>query len=108
VLELGAPGRIDEVVVDTAFFKGNYPDRCFLQAAASAPSDLDEASPEEIAAASESWPMLLGEVKLEADKIHVFRDGLADLGAVRFVRLNIIPDGGVSRLRLIGRKESAK
>ena len=102
VLELGAPGRIDEVVIDTAFFKGNYPDRCFLQAAASATG-----SPEEIAAASESWPLLLPEVKLEADKVHVFRDGLADLGAIRFVRLNIIPDGGVSRLRLIGRKEDA-
>jgi allantoicase len=100
VLELGAPGRIEEAVIDTAHFKGNYPDRCFLQAAASATG-----SPEEIAAASESWPRLLGEVKLEADKVHVFRDGLADLGAVRFVRLNIIPDGGISRLRLIGRKD---
>ena len=102
VLELGAPGRIDEVVVDTAHFKGNYPDRCFIQAAGSAAG-----SPEEIAAASESWPLLLGETKLEADRVHVFREGLADLGAIRFVRLNIIPDGGVSRLRLIGRKESA-
>jgi allantoicase len=98
VLELGAAGVIDEVVVDTAHFKGNYPDRCFLQAAASAAG-----SPEEIAAASESWPLLLPEAKLEADKVHVFRDGLADLGAIRFVRLNIIPDGGVSRLRLVGR-----
>ena len=85
VLELGAPGRIEEVVIDTAHFKGNYPDRCFLQAAA------------------ESWPVLLPEAKLEADKVHVFKDGIADLGPVRFVRLNIIPDGGVSRLRLIGR-----
>lgn len=102
VLELGAAGRIDEVVVDTAHFKGNYPDRCFLQAAPAAAG-----SPEEIGAASESWPVLLGEVKLEADKVHIFRDGLADLGAVRFVRLNIIPDGGVSRMRLIGRKEGA-
>ena len=76
VLELGAPGRIEEVVVDTAHFKGNYPDRCFLQAAADAAG-----SPEEIAAASESWPLLLPEAKLEADKVHVFRDGLADLGA---------------------------
>ena len=104
VLELGAPGRIEAVVVDTAHFKGNYPDRCFVQAAAGAPLDLDKASPEEIAAASESWPLLLPEVKLEADKVHVFRDGLADLGAIRFIRLNIIPDGGVSRLRLVGRK----
>lgn len=102
VLEMGAPGHVEEVVIDTAHFKGNYPDRCFLQAAADA-----SGSPEEIAAASESWPLLLGEVKLEADKVHVFRDGLADLGAIRFVRLNIIPDGGISRLRLIGRKGDA-
>jgi allantoicase len=98
VLELGARGVIEEVVVDTAHFKGNYPDRCFLQAAADAGG-----SPEQIAELSEDWRVLLPEVKLEADKVHVFRDGLADLGAIRFVRLNIVPDGGVSRLRLVGR-----
>lgn len=98
VLELGAPGRIDEVVVDTAHFKGNYPDRCFLQAAPAAAG-----APEEIAALSNDWPLLLPPAKLEADKVHVFRDSLADLGPIRFVRLNIIPDGGVSRLRMIGR-----
>jgi allantoicase len=98
VLELGAAGQIDEIVVDTAHFKGNYPDRCFLQAAPEA-----SGSPEEIAAASENWPVLLPETKLAADEIHVFKEGLADLGPVRFVRLNIVPDGGISRLRLIGR-----
>lgn len=98
VLELGTPGRIEEIVVDTAHFKGNYPDRCFLQASSDA-----NGAPEEIAAQSESWPLLLPEAKLEADTIHRFRDGLAELGPVRFVRLNILPDGGVSRLRLIGR-----
>ena len=97
VLELGTPGHIEEVVVDTAHFKGNYPDRCFLQATSDAAG-----SPDEIGSTSASWPVLLPEVKLEADEIHVFRDELADLGPVRFVRLNIIPDGGVSRLRLIG------
>jgi allantoicase len=98
VLALGADGMIDEIVVDTAHFKGNYPDLCSIQAAAHAAG-----SPEEIAAASEGWPVLLPESKLEADKVHVFREGLADLGPVRFVRLNIMPDGGVSRLRLFGR-----
>jgi allantoicase len=97
VLELGAAGRIEEIIVDTAHFKGNYPDRCFIQASAQAGG-----SPDEIATASEGWPVLLPEVKLEADKIHVFTD-LNDIGAVRFVRLNILPDGGVSRLRLVGR-----
>ncbi len=98
ILELGTFGRIGEVIVDTAHFKGNYPDRCFLQAAADAAG-----SPEQIAAASAAWPVLLPEVKLEADTVHVVRDTIADLGPVHFVRLNIIPDGGVSRLRLIGR-----
>lgn len=98
VLELGAPGLIDEVIVDTAHFKGNYPDRCFLQGVADVQGD-----PEEIAAASESWPILLPETKLAADTVHRFTEGLADIGPIRFVRLNIIPDGGVSRLRLIGR-----
>ncbi|HEY3695782.1 allantoicase [Phenylobacterium sp.] len=97
VLELGAFGRIEEAVVDTAHFKGNYPDRCFLQATARA-----HGTPEEMAAQSEAWPMLLPEAKLSADQIHAFRD-LAQIGPVRFVRLNIIPDGGVSRLRLMGR-----
>ena len=98
ILELGAAGRIDEVTVDTAHFKGNYPDRCFLQASPDAAG-----SPEEIAKASESWPVLLPEARLQAEHVHVFSDGLADLGPIRFVRLNILPDGGISRLRLVGR-----
>ena len=99
ILELGTAGLIDEIIVDTAHFKGNYPDRCFIQASAEA-----RGTPDEIAAQAEHWPVLLPETKLQADHIHRFTDGLAALGAVRFVRLNIIPDGGVSRLRLIGRK----
>ena len=97
VLELGTFGTIEEVVVDTAHFKGNYPDRCSIQATRRA-----HGTPAEIAAQAESWPVLLPEVKLSADTVHTFRDELATLGPVRFVRLNIYPDGGVSRLRLNG------
>ena len=98
VLELGTFGSIEEVVVDTAHFKGNYPDRCSIQATRRA-----HGTPAEIAAQAEGWPVLLPEVKLQADHIHTFRDELAALGPVRFVRLNIYPDGGVSRLRMMGR-----
>lgn len=98
VLELGTFGTIEEVVVDTAHFKGNYPDRCSIQATRRA-----HGTPAEIAEQAQSWPVLLPEVKLQADYIHTFRDELAGLGPVRFVRLNIYPDGGVSRLRLMGR-----
>ena len=36
------------------------------------------------------------------DVEHHFTDQIADLGAVSHIRLNIFPDGGVSRLRLHG------
>ena len=98
ILELCHPGIIDEILVDTAHFKGNYPDRCFIQAADAA--GLDDAA---LVAQAERWPILLPERRLQADRVHVFRDGLADLGPVTHVRLNILPDGGVSRLRLFGR-----
>jgi len=50
------------------------------------------------------WPELMGEQKLEMDKIHVFEGGkIAKLGPVSHVKLNIFPDGGVSRLRIFGK-----
>ena len=97
VLELGALGQVKEITVDTAHFKGNYPDRCSIQAAPDA-----QGSPEEIAAQADTWPVLLPEVKLQADTVHVFYAELAKLGPVKFIRLNIFPDGGISRLRVVG------
>ena len=97
ILELGAAGLIEEVIVDTAHFKGNYPDRCSIQAAAHA-----RGAPQEMATAAAGWPILLPEVKLSPDAVHSFRGELRQAGPVRFVRLNIYPDGGVSRLRMIG------
>ena len=96
ILRLGHPGRIEKVEIDTAHFKGNYPDRAELRAALiTDESDLESSSAE--------WPVLLPESKLEMDQQHLFTDALQDLGAVSHVRLNIFPDGGVSRVRLYGK-----
>jgi allantoicase len=98
ILELGAPGVIEEVIVDTAHHKGNYPDRCSIQASPAAEGPIDR-----IAGEADRWPVLLPEVKLRADHEHRFTTELQAIGPVRFVRLNLFPDGGVSRLRVIGR-----
>jgi allantoicase len=99
IVRLGHPGWIQRVELDTAHFKGNYPDRASLQAAFVVPGAEPEAPA--LAAASESWPVLLAEHYLDADRVHEF--GAAAAGTVSHVRLNIVPDGGVSRLRLFGR-----
>jgi allantoicase len=98
ILALGFPGIIEKVEIDTAHFKGNYPDRAAIQAAL-----LDDAGLDEIEAASEEWPTLLPANKLDMDQQQYFTDELADVGVVSHVRLSILPDGGVSRLRLFGR-----
>jgi allantoicase len=99
IIELGQPGEIERVVVDTAHFKGNYPDRLSLQAAR-----VPQATDESLVPQSMFWEMLLPEQKLRADAIHEFDAGhLQRLGPVTHVRCNLIPDGGISRLRLFGR-----
>ncbi|MFQ5548782.1 MAG: allantoicase [Woeseia sp.] len=98
VLALGLPGVVEKVEIDTAHFKGNYPDRAAIQAA-----HLTEVNLEDLESASRNWPTLLPESKLDMDRQHYFTDKLNDVGKVTHVRLSIFPDGGVSRLRIYGR-----
>ena len=96
VVALGKPGVVERVEVDTAHFKGNYPDRVSVEAALF--QRHDEARPD-----SERWQTLLPESSLSMDKQHYFEAELGELGPVSHVRMSIYPDGGVSRLRVFGR-----
>jgi allantoicase len=99
IIALGAPGTIGRIEVDTAHFKGNYPDTCSLQAAR-----VDFGTQQSLITQSMFWDELLAPQKLEADRIHTFDGNLiSEMGPVSHVRFNITPDGGVSRLRLFGR-----
>lgn len=99
---LGQAGTIKRIEVDTAHFRSNFPDRCSLQAGY-APGLSDQA----LVAQAQFWSTLLPEMKLQADHIHTFLGEVAALGAVTHIRLNLHPDGGVSRLRLWGEVASA-
>jgi allantoicase len=96
ILKLGVPGLIRRVEVDTAHFKGNYPDRCSLEACQAATT-----SGKGFLAAEHEWKEVLAETKLKANSRRVVSK-LNDVGLVTHVRFNIYPDGGVSRLRLFG------
>jgi allantoicase len=98
IVKLGVAGIVNRIEVDTAHYKGNYPDRCSISAAmVPSPSDTS------VISEAMFWPELMSEQKLEADKIHAFEGNtIAKLGPVNHVRLNIFPDGGISRLRIFG------
>jgi allantoicase len=97
ILALGHRGSIRRIEIDTAHFKGNYPDRCSIQAA-----DVAGGTEQSLVSQAMFWRALLPEQKLEMNRIHRFEREVVDLGAITHVRLNIIPDGGLSRLRLHG------
>jgi len=98
IFALGTAGVIDRAVIETTYFKGNYPDRFSMQAILAetlAASDLE--------AQSASWPILLPEQKLSANNRHEYGAEIKSPGPVSHVRLNIFPDGGIARMRLFGK-----
>jgi allantoicase len=97
VIKLATRGLIQRIEVDTAHFKGNYPDTCSLEAC-----DVTGQSVNEANISSLSWREILPRTKLQAHTRHFYEEELEQMGAVTHVRFNIYPDGGVSRLRLYG------
>lgn len=94
IVRLGTPGVVAGVVVDTAFFLGNYPPQASVQAVA-----LDgHPSVEELVAAD--WQPLLPRVDLAGGTANAF--DVAPGPRVTHVRLTIHPDGGVARFRVHG------
>lgn len=100
ILKLGVPGTTRRVELDTAHFKGNFPESCSLETCFA--KDVTSA---DLRSESQPWTELLPRTQLKGNFRHVFRD-LQDSQAATHVRFHIYPDGGVSRLRLFGRAES--
>ena len=96
VIALARAGTIREIEIDTAHFKGNYPDSCSIQGA-----HLDLVNLGSIDSDSENWGELLPRVKMQADNEHQFSKEIVDIGPVTHIRVNIFPDGGLSRIRIM-------
>lgn len=95
IVRLGVPGTIERVVVDTAFFRGNYPESCSIEGSVMP----EDASPDELLA-NEHWIEVLGQSALEGDHKNTFE--VANRRRFTHLRLHIYPDGGVARLRVFG------
>ena len=94
VVRLGAPGIVAGVVVDTAFFSGNFPPRASIEAAAV------EGHPSTDELLKADWQPLLHLSDLAGNTANAFP--VDSDRRVTHVRLSIHPDGGVARLRVHG------
>ncbi len=94
IVRLGAPGIVAGVVVDTAFFTGNYPPHASLDGAAV------EGHPSCDELLTADWQPLLPLSDLAGGAANAF--AVTSGRRVTHVRLNIHPDGGVARLRVHG------
>ena len=96
IVRLGFAGTVSRIEVDTNHFKGNYPDRCSIDVCHAGDAIVDA-----ITCHALRWRELLPATRLQAHKRHFFSK-LNSAGIATHVRLNIFPDGGVSRLRAWG------
>jgi allantoicase len=98
IVALGQPGEVEKVIVDTLHFKGNYPDSCSIQGAF-----VKGGTDSQIETQSLFWRELLPSQKLSMHAEHEFAEQINAIGPITHIRLDVFPDGGVSRLRVLGK-----
>lgn len=96
IVRLGAPGIVRGVVIDTSFFRGNFPEAASIDGCS-----LDGTPGADVLTApSVRWQEILKLTPLAGDTRNRF--GVTYGERVSHLRLNIHPDGGVARLRVHG------
>ena len=90
------PRSVSKIEIDTNHFKGNYPESASLEGCLVPAPSLHALGSADLDARS------CRSTQLKPHHRHFFSRELATAGPVSHVRLNIFPDGGISRLRVHG------
>ncbi|HEY1640510.1 MAG TPA: allantoicase [Streptosporangiaceae bacterium] len=94
IIRLGVPGLVHGVVVDTAWFRGNYPPEISVEGVSAG----GYPAPAELAALS--WQPLVARATAAGDTANYYP--VADRHRWTHLRLSVYPDGGVARFRVHG------
>jgi allantoicase len=100
IVKLGSEGIINKVIIDTCHFKGNFPNTFMLEGLVSDDDDFTNEN------CDRNWQTIIAQTNLQADKEHHYSDEIISDRMTKFthVRLSIFPDGGISRMRILGYK----
>jgi|TARA_B110000003_G_C16524863_1_gene486530 allantoicase len=91
--------KISKIEISTHHFKGNFPSHCSLQATFIS----SEKSSSSIVKDSNKWKFLMNKVSLSSNKTHIFKNRLMKNNKINFIKINIFPDGGISRFKIFGK-----
>jgi allantoicase len=92
----GAAGFLEHVEIDTSHFMGNFPESCELHAIRSCTN--------EPVLQVQEWIPILHRTKLGPHRRHFFQLENVSERSFTHVKLTIWPDGGIKRVRIIGRR----
>ena len=62
-------------------------------------------SEKDIVKKSKKWSYILDKSKLNAHKKHNFQNKIMKRKKINYIKINIFPDGGISRIRAFGKPE---
>jgi len=101
IVKLAAQGSVEKVVVDTCHFKGNFPDTFKLEGINTSSDDFNHAN------SQQDWQTIIPQTKLYAHREHLFINEIVTDKQQLFthVKLSIYPDGGISRMRVFGKRK---
>ncbi len=94
--------------IDTHFYKGNYPESCVVEVC-NLPKDtntIDKLLTEDKHPLI-PWKTLLSRTRLGPDERHFFSvdaQQLQSVGVFTHLKVTIFPDGGIMRIRVMGKK----
>ena len=98
IIALSSPAKVHEIVIDTSFFKGNFPDTFSISS-----TNMTDTDDNTLIEKSKTWDLLIERKKLGMNQIHVFnKTNLLHNDSITHIRIDIFPDGGIARLKLIG------
>lgn len=103
IFQLGTTVRLAEIEIDTQHFIGNYPNSIEIEGLVESVPSIDAViDPETNHHKSKQWINILERTKLKPNSRHIFREELRQNSIINMVRITIYPDGGISRVRMLG------
>lgn len=97
IFRLGTTTMIVSIDIDTNHFKGNAPESVTIEGTKQC-GDYSTTFDEN------QWTVILDKMKVQPHKLHSFKREIKNVGPFNCIRVTIVPDGGVSRIRIHGQR----